>query len=557
MRGWISFSFQRKGLLSSCGAGRKKKKKNSQLSSNGLPPSWMLLLQYLILLALLSFPHYCFCNALSLERSDIPNARAMSNSSNNSNNCNGQAPLFSVGMIADIQYAPIPDGASFSGTPRYYRHSLEATKYAFATFRDYQWPGCNSNTVEQQQDSHDHNNDSNAPETGVDFVINLGDIIDGKCQEIEMNGGYLPSASSSANDKEDLVWRDLLDHPGMLSLLEIQNAMKTYTKTTNRKVVHSYGNHCLYNLNRSELRETLGIPFRSEQRGFGSFSKKRRDDLIQRNNPNESPNQKEGDDRNDGDNDDDLVGYYSYVYPPAEPDSLESASKENPQQQEQHSIKFIVLDGYDIALMRRSPEFSQKRVQAMDILQRQNGKNLAAGNENSPEGLEGLQKRFVAFNGAVGSTQLEWLRDELESTRQQNNKYGNAIQKVIVLSHQPIHPGSSNPICLIWNYDDVLGILREYSDVVVASFSGHAHKGGYALDQDSGIHFRVVEAVLESKPPTKTFGILDVYFDRLELTGHGDCESAVYHFDHGPHIGIKNKDANDNLEESKKCPQES
>ena len=31
------------------------------------------------------------------------------------------------------------------------------------------------------------------------------------------------------------------------------------------------------------------------------------------------------------------------------------------------------------------------------------------GNVNSPAKLTGLQKRFVAFNGAVGETQMKWL----------------------------------------------------------------------------------------------------------------------------------------------------
>jgi len=35
-------------------------------------------------------------------------------------------PLLKFGLISDVQYADIEDGASFSGTPRYYRHALQA-----------------------------------------------------------------------------------------------------------------------------------------------------------------------------------------------------------------------------------------------------------------------------------------------------------------------------------------------------------------------------------------------------------------------------------------------
>jgi len=35
----------------------------------------------------------------------------------------------------------------------------------------------------------------------------------------------------------------------------------------------------------------------------------------------------------------------------------------------------------------------------------------------------------------------------------------------------------------------------------MASFAGHAHRGGYAIDKKSGIHFRVFESVLETPRP--------------------------------------------------------
>ena len=66
------------------------------------------------------------------------------------------SPLFSIGVIADIQYAPCQDGHSYTGTPRFYRHALDVAKHAFGHFQERQ----------------------------VDLVINLGDTIDGKCQEL-------------------------------------------------------------------------------------------------------------------------------------------------------------------------------------------------------------------------------------------------------------------------------------------------------------------------------------------------------------------------------------
>ena len=105
-------------------------------------------------------------------------------------------------------------------------------------------------------------------------------------------------------------------------------------------------------------------------------------------------------------------------------------------------------------------------------------------------------------------------------------------EKVILCSHQPIHPESSWPTCLIWNYDEILTIVRKYNDVVIASFSGHAHKEGYVRDEVSGVYFRTFEAVLESPDPIRTYAMLDIWKDRLVIRGWGDCSSDIYDLDY-------------------------
>jgi manganese-dependent ADP-ribose/CDP-alcohol diphosphatase len=327
-------------------------------------------------------------------------------------------PRFTAGVIADIQYAPIPDGFSFSGAPRYYRHALEAAKHAAEHF---------------ERDK-------------IDMVLNLGDTIDGKCQDIVGHGGDQVPEGVDA---------------GHMSIDHVLEALSAYQSGP---MIHTYGNHCLYNLDRKQLGDKLGLKFVEESCGA-------------------------------------LVGYSHYV---------------------RDGIRFVVLDTYDIAIMQRCERTCQKRKEASKILSK-NNPNYPA-NMNSPEGLEGNEKRFVGFGGGVGSIQLSWLRQTLDEAR-------TAGEKVIIVSHQPILPGSSNPVCLVWNFDEVLEVLRDFGDIVVASFSGHAHKGGYSRDPQSGIHFRVIEAVLESCPE-KTYAIMDVYDDRLILRGYGHCESAVYDFEH-------------------------
>jgi manganese-dependent ADP-ribose/CDP-alcohol diphosphatase len=292
-------------------------------------------------------------------------------------------------------------------------------------------------------------------------------------------------------------------------LMDVLDALSVYT---HGPILHSYGNHCLYNLDRPTLQQRLGIPFRQEPNEYGK-------DAV----PNkatttvESPLEATKEE---------WVGYYTHKI---------------------QTMRLVFLDGYDIAMMQRCPQTSWKYQQAVTILQQNNPHNFAEGNWNSPDGLHGLQRRFVAFNGAIGPTQLQWFRETLQTARQEQ-------ETVIVLSHNPIHPESSNPICLLWNYEQVLDILREYSDVVVACLAGHAHRGGYVRDSISGIHFRVFEAALENRPE-KTYAIIHVHCHqhndddgdseeeeeevvrsgKLIVQGFGNCESAVYDFDHTMH----------------------
>lgn len=316
--------------------------------------------------------------------------------------------ILTIGILADIQHAPVIDGFSWKGQPRYYRYALEQARSAARHFQDEK----------------------------VSLLINLGDIIDGKC------------ATAEHGEKA------------------IDNVLDALSEYTHGRILHTYGNHELYVHGREEIFQKLNIPFVIE------------------------------------DATSELVGYYSFVT---------------------NKIRFIVLDSYDIALMGRCPETSLKRREAVQWLS-VNNPNYP-NDENSPKGLNGLKKRFVAFNGAVGTVQLQWLQETLRTAKSNN-------EKVIVLSHQPILPGSSSPLCLIWNFNDVLHVLRQYRCTIMASFAGHAHRGGYARDEQSGIHFRVFESVLETPRPYMTYGFVDIHEDFMQVRGIGECISAIYDFSH-------------------------
>jgi hypothetical protein len=75
--------------------------------------------------------------------------------------------------------------------------------------------------------------------------------------------------------------------------------------------------------------------------------------------------------------------------------------------------RFLVLDSFDVGVIGRDeadPEFQE----AARILRANNPNNVVGGDGSGWfDGLHGVQRRFVPFNGAVGDEQLQWLRREL------------------------------------------------------------------------------------------------------------------------------------------------
>ncbi|KAH7624803.1 hypothetical protein Ndes2526B_g00171 [Nannochloris sp. 'desiccata'] len=336
------------------------------------------------------------------------------------------SPLFKFGLISDIQWADIPDGKSFHGTPRYYREALFSARRAVAAFK-----------AEK-----------------VDLAIHLGDIID-----------FHNS------------------HHG-LSEMALEAAIECFD-TLERPTIHCIGNHCLYNHTRDVLNSRLGIDAHKEKIS--------------------------------------LAGEHSYFTftPPVIPSP---------------GYKFIVLDGYDVSFLGWPPG-NPLHEKAVEILNTHNPNE----EKNSNNGLEGLEKRFVKFGGGCSDAQLDWLRLELQKCRETQHK-------VFICCHLCLHPKTCAPTCLLWNFDQVQGILSEYSDVVVATLAGHAHRDGYYYDPATGIHNRVCAGVLEAEPGSDCFGIVEVYCDRIEVKGRDSFGSGVWEVNSG------NGNCEDTLRKKKELP---
>ncbi|KAA8581015.1 manganese-dependent ADP-ribose/CDP-alcohol diphosphatase isoform X1 [Etheostoma spectabile] len=333
--------------------------------------------------------------------------------------CPQQTPLFTFGVIADIQYADVDDGYNFARTRRrYYRSSLKLLRNARESWSD----------------------SAVKPE----FILQLGDIIDG------FNKGQ------DASDRAlHTVLREFSSGPAELH--------------------HVWGNHEFYNFSRSALlRSRLnssphpgGGSSSSSSRGFGA----------------QAPGS-------------DIYAYSFRPYP---------------------GFTFVVLDAYDVSLLGRQ-ESSEQYSQAMDLI-KQNNTNEDL---NCPPVSEGLQQRFTMFNGGFSKEQLDWLDSVLSSADDKQ-------ERVTLVSHLPVHPRSTEPMSLAWNYEQLLAVVQSHGSVV-CFMAGHDHEGGYHQDTDTGVHHVTFQGVIETPPDSNAFATVSVYKDRMELKGRGRIADRLLRF---------------------------
>lgn len=102
------------------------------------------------------------------------------------------------------------------------------------------------------------------------------------------------------------------------------------------------------------------------------------------------------------------------------------------------------------------------------------------------------------------------------------------LNAVFFPGHIPVHPYSSDLVCLAWNYEKLLSILGSHKSVV-CFLAGHNHDGGYYLDS-AGIHHITLEGVIETTPNSNAFGTVYVYKDKMVLRGNGRIQDRVLMF---------------------------
>jgi len=158
--------------------------------------------------------------------------------------------------------------------------------------------------------------------------------------------------------------------------------------------------------------------------------------------------------------------------------------------------RFIILNGNDISLYAY-PKTSSNYTEAEDY-------------------RKTLKREVPVWSGAVGSSQLSWLKKKLDLASEQN-------ENVALFCHFPIN--AENPSHNLWNAEEVLSLIEGYPQVK-AYINGHNHAGGY--DPKDGIHHLTMKGMVDTD--STAYGIVNVFENRLELKGYGRQQDVLMPF---------------------------
>ncbi|MCM4167706.1 3',5'-cyclic adenosine monophosphate phosphodiesterase CpdA [Arenibacter antarcticus] len=148
--------------------------------------------------------------------------------------------------------------------------------------------------------------------------------------------------------------------------------------------------------------------------------------------------------------------------------------------------RFIVLDGNDISFHAYPAESDGYKI--AEKYYRQN------------------QIESPKWNGAIGPTQLQWLRSVLDKSLQDQ-------EKVVLYCHFPVYPLNKHNL---WNADEVIDILESYPHVK-AYINGHNHEGNYGVK--NGIHYLTLQGMVDTDE--NSYSVINIHSDYLEIIGFG------------------------------------
>ena len=131
------------------------------------------------------------------------------------------------------------------------------------------------------------------------------------------------------------------------------------------------------------------------------------------------------------------------------------------------------------------------------------------GSQREIEAREIHQRKYTdqpTYNGALSSTQMAWLKIELEQAESNT-------ENVILLCHFPLYPADEH---VLWNSAEVLELISSYT-CVKAWLNGHNHAGGYVEYQ--GIHFITFKGMVDTED--NSYATVQLQGNQLRVTGFG------------------------------------
>ncbi|MCF6313014.1 MAG: metallophosphoesterase [Verrucomicrobiales bacterium] len=167
----------------------------------------------------------------------------------------------------------------------------------------------------------------------------------------------------------------------------------------------------------------------------------------------------------------------------------------------QSGFRFIFLDGTDLSTFAQ-PKGSDLHAEATAMLTEFKAKK---------------RKNAQDWNSAVGPKQFAWLKKQLTATAA-------AGEKAIVSCHYPILPDNVHNL---WNDQEMLSLMDQHADTVIAWFNGHNHAGNYA--QHQGVHYVTIQGMVDT-PDSNAYAVLDVLPNALRIRGSGRVPSRLLTF---------------------------
>ncbi|XP_059142716.1 manganese-dependent ADP-ribose/CDP-alcohol diphosphatase-like [Physella acuta] len=173
----------------------------------------------------------------------------------------------------------------------------------------------------------------------------------------------------------------------------------------------------------------------------------------------------------------------------------------------------VAVDAYELSVLGYDDKSNDDNFRTGQQLLQQNNPNK---DWNDTSGLEGLNKRWAAYNGGVSEKQLEWMSETLQAAQENE-------ENVIIITHVPLL--SKDGICLTWNYEEILHTISKYN-CVVGVFSGHDHSGWDVVDEN-GIQHITFQGVIETSPDGNAFATAHLMDESLVIDGVGRVPSFV------------------------------